>query len=96
MTPEIAQLFDDLLAGQKERERKALMKSRPNEYDADRSSVGVWMSVRSPAYSVSRLIALDVMRTLDIDPADFRTRDKIINGISDRVNGTLDAVDLQP
>ena len=61
------------------------------EYSASRSGCGIWMSSYR-GMSVSRMIAVDVMRALGLDPSDFRTRDKIINGINDRVNGTLDSI----
>lgn len=49
----------------------------------------VWMTVE-PHISASRAVAVDVMRCLGIDENDFRTRDKIIFSISDRIDGMLD------
>ena len=62
------------------------------EYSATRSGDGIWMSDAKQWCSVSRMIAIDVMMAMGLDPNDFRTRDKIINGINDRVNGTLDSI----
>jgi len=55
-----------------------------------KSNTGVWMHDEKRCESVSRMVAIDVMITLGLDPADFRTRDKIINGIHDRINRSLD------
>ena len=38
------------------------------------------------------MVAIDVMDTLGMDPGDFKTRDNLINGIHDRINGMLDCV----
>ena len=94
MTP--SQILDGVIDKLFEAKLKNLKQSkRESEYASEQSNRGVWMSVASPYESVSRLIAIDAMKALDLDPNDFRTRDKIINGINNRVNGTLDAVDLQ-
>lgn len=61
-------------------------------YAAVRSDVGVWMSDPARCESVARMVAIDAMIALGLDQNDFRTRDKIIGGISDRVNGTLNSV----
>ncbi len=60
------------------------------KYEVSRHESGVWASDENPAESASRLVAIDAMVALGLDPNDFRTRDKIITGISDRINGMLD------
>lgn len=58
-----------------------------------RSDVGVWMHDESRCESVSRMVAVDCMMALGLDHInDFRTRDKIITAISDRINRALDEV----
>lgn len=54
-----------------------------------RSSVGVWMDGDS-SKSISRVIAIDCMLALGLDPDDWRTRDKIIMGICRGVDEVLD------
>ena len=64
-----------------------------DQYAATRATdSGIWMSDAKRWCSVSRMIAVDVMMAMNLDPNDFRVRDKIINGINDRVNGTLDSI----
>lgn len=65
---------------------------KPGQFFAKRSSVGVWMFDEYRCESVARMVAIDTMIALGLDPHDFRTRDKIITGISERINGTLDCV----
>ena len=62
-------------------------------YPATRSDVGVWMYNEERTESVSRMVAIDAMIALGLNPEDFKTRDKIIVAISDRINGTLEHVD---
>lgn len=57
-----------------------------------KTDCGVWMYDDGSGISVSRRVAMDVMRTLGLDPNDFRTRDKIITGISNTVDDVLDSV----
>ena len=59
-----------------------------------KSGVGVWMDNEERCESVARMIAIDCMMALGFDHVnDFRTRDKIIEKISPRVNRTLDQVE---
>lgn len=51
----------------------------------------VWM-IRDSKVSVARAIATDVMFALNMNPDDWRTRDKIIDSIYKRVEGILDYV----
>ena len=51
-----------------------------------------WMASPDRCESVSRMVAIDAMIALGLDPADFRTRDKLILAINPRINGTLDFV----
>ena len=60
-----------------------------------RSSCGVWMHDESRCESVARMVAIDCMVSLGLDPNDFRTRDKIIVAISGRINQVLDEVFLK-
>jgi hypothetical protein len=58
-----------------------------------RSDVGVWMNDESRCESVARMVAVDCMMALGLDHInDFRTRDKIIVAISDRINRALSEV----
>lgn len=57
-----------------------------------RSSVGVWMAQDEEMVSVSRMIAIDAMRAMGLDPNEWRLRDEIISAICQRVDGTLDSV----
>jgi len=57
-----------------------------------RSECGIWMDNAERFESVSRMIAIDCMLGLGLDPSDFRTRDRIISSISGRVDRTLDCV----
>lgn len=51
----------------------------------------VWMTdIGDESVSVSRLVAVDAMRALGLDPNDFRTRDKIIMAISGTINAAMD------
>lgn len=61
-------------------------------YTASRSDVGVWMHSEERTESVARMVAIDAMVALGLNPNDFKTRDKIIGAISDRINATLDHV----
>ena len=61
-------------------------------YAAIRSSVGVWMAPDGACVSVARMIAIEAMQAMGLDPTEWRLRDKIIMAISDRVNGTMDFV----
>ena len=63
-----------------------------SKYTATKSDVGVWMSNDYLCESVSRMVAIDAMIALDLDPNDFRIRDRIIKGICKRIDGTLDSV----
>lgn len=53
----------------------------------------VWMTDDQQHISAARAVAVDVMRCLGMDENDFRTRDKIIFAIIDRIDGMLDHVD---
>lgn len=56
-----------------------------------RSKEGVWMHDQERFKSVARMVAIDCMIALGLDHInDFRTRDKIIIAISDRINLALD------
>jgi len=61
-------------------------------YPAVRSDVGVWMADEERCESVARMVAIDAMIALGLDPREFKTRDRVITAISDRINGTLDTV----
>lgn len=63
-----------------------------HQFTAVRSDVGVWMSDADRCESVARMIAIDAMCAIGLDPHDFKLRDKIISGIVTRVDGTLDFV----
>ena len=67
-----------------------------SEYTVTRAECGVWMADDANHISAARAIAEDAMRSLGMDTADFRTRDKIIMGIADRVGGMLDHVSRDP
>ncbi len=56
-----------------------------------RSDSGVWMDGVS-ANSISRIIAIDCMLALGLDPDNWEIRDKIIMGICRGVDGVLDEV----
>lgn len=51
---------------------------------------GVWMASRERCESVSRMVAIEAMEAAGLDPDDFRLRDRIINAIHHRINGSLD------
>lgn len=61
-------------------------------YQAVRSPEGEWMANGGRCEPIARLVAIDAMLALGLDPSDFRTRYKLIDAISDRINGTLDSV----
>ena len=52
-------------------------------------TTGVWMASTDNSESAARRVAVDCMFALGLDPSDFKTRDKIITGISDRIDGML-------
>lgn len=56
-----------------------------------RTDGGVWMHDAERTESVARMVAIDALRALGMDVNDFRIRDKVITGISARINSTLDA-----
>lgn len=58
-------------------------------YLVSRSAEGVWMSDDE---SVSRKVAIDAMVAMGLNPDDFWIRDRLIMAISDRIDGSLDAV----
>lgn len=57
-----------------------------------RTEGGVWMHSIDRTESVARMVAIDAMIALKMDPNDWRVRDEIISWISPRINATLDAV----
>ena len=62
-----------------------------------KSDTGVWMWDERQFESVARVIAIDCMVVLGMDPSDFRTRDKVIVAISPRVQQALnEAAAMQP
>ena len=61
-------------------------------YPVTPSKCGVWMADPRRRLSASRMVAIDVMDTLGMDPGDFKMRDNLIDGIHDRINGMLDCV----
>ncbi len=52
---------------------------------------GVWMA--SEWESVARAIAVEAITAMDLDPDDFRLRDKVIVAIANTVDESLDSVD---
>lgn len=67
------------------------MNAEQREQRPYRSECGVWMESSESSQSIARAIAVDVMRALGLDHInDFRTRDKIICAIGNRVDRTLD------
>lgn len=60
-------------------------------FDVEKSEVGVWMADVEKTESVARAVAVDAMLALGIDPNDFRRRDKLIEAIYPRINGSLDS-----
>lgn len=52
----------------------------------------VWMTSKDSQVSVAREIAMLAILAMDLDPNDFRLRDKVIVAISNVVAHSLDAV----
>lgn len=67
---------------------------KTNPYPVRRDGI-FWMTGGYPDKTASRAIAEDVMLALNIDPQDWRTRDKLIDAIYERVNGMLDSAALR-
>ena len=63
-------------------------------YAVRRSICGVWLCCDYRNISVARAVAEDAMRALDLDPDDFRTRDRLTMAISPRTDGMLSFVRL--
>lgn len=57
-----------------------------------KSECGVWMHDEDRCESFARMVAIDAMRALGMDPSDFRKRDAVIEGISSRLKAALDEV----
>lgn len=60
----------------------------------ERTPEGVWMHNSARTESMARVVAIDAMRALGMDPSDFRVRDKIIVAIGPRIDSAFDAVAL--